>query len=537
MTTLCNGIRLPAEWPPKNAYAPGGDDPMPVPYLDNPPDIIPIDVGRQLFVDDFLIADSTLSRTFHNPVKFDGNPIMRPETEIEQGMNLPVAAPKSGGIWWDPEVGYYRMWYDAGWSHKYAYATSGDGLHWERHGALTKGNNHILPDFVTNSSTAFLDCHETDLARRFKMFIRQPDRNEPEHEQGWTVTKGRTRAYSMYSGDGIHWSDPVVTGKVGDRSTVFYNPFRRKWVFSIRSYHFGKPFSRTRHYRECDDLIGEAMWQEGEDVFWTRADGLDPQDPEIRTPPQLYNLDAVGYESLMLGIFEIHLGPHNDVCAQGGFPKIIDLKLGFSRDGFHWHRPGRDAFIASTRKAGDWDRGYVQSVGGCCLVFENELRFYYSGFMGDESNKTEKEAWNSGMYANACTGIATLRRDGFASLDADKTGGTLTTRPLTFNGEHLFVNVDASKGELRAEITDENGTVYPGFGAEECLPVKIDSCKTRITWKNKDSLAPFFGKPVRFRFFLTNAHLYSFWVSKSQNGNSGGYLGAGSPDYPGHQDG
>jgi hypothetical protein len=40
-------------------------DPTAPPYLTSPPEVIPIDVGRQLFVDDFLIAETTLKRTFH----------------------------------------------------------------------------------------------------------------------------------------------------------------------------------------------------------------------------------------------------------------------------------------------------------------------------------------------------------------------------------------------------------------------------------------------------------------------------------------
>jgi len=61
---LYNGIELPAEWPPRHLDR-TSDTPMPVPYLQAPPAVIPIDVGRQLFVDDFLISDSTLTRTFH----------------------------------------------------------------------------------------------------------------------------------------------------------------------------------------------------------------------------------------------------------------------------------------------------------------------------------------------------------------------------------------------------------------------------------------------------------------------------------------
>src|SRR5262245_30355026 len=60
---LYNGIRLSSPWPPR---APAiAAEPMPVPYLDAPPDVLPIDVGRQLFVDDFLIEHTTLRRTFH----------------------------------------------------------------------------------------------------------------------------------------------------------------------------------------------------------------------------------------------------------------------------------------------------------------------------------------------------------------------------------------------------------------------------------------------------------------------------------------
>ena len=61
------------------------------------------------------------------------------------------------------------------------------------------------------------------------------------------------------------------------------------------------------------------------------------------------------------------------------------------------------------------------------------------------------------LYAGGATGVAILRRDGFASMDAGEEAGTLTTRPLTFRGKYLFVNADAPQGELRAEVLDETG--------------------------------------------------------------------------------
>lgn len=529
MTTTYNGL---VDRPLSEACSVQGDEIMPAPYLDAPPEIIPIDTGRQLLVDDFLIAESTLSRTFHKPVAYADNPVMAPTTALEMGRHGPVAAPKSGGIWYDGATGQYRMWYDAGWSHRYAHAVSDDGIVWRREPVDIQGDNGILPRFTSNSSTAWIDPNDPDPSRRYKMFIRQPDHNEPDTGQSFRETGGRKRAYVMSSADGIHWSDPVVTSPVGDRSTIFYNPFRRKWVFSIRSYRFGETFARTRHYRECHDLMGEAVWEAQDDLFWTRADRLDAPDPHIGEAPQLYNLDAVAYESLMLGIFELHLGPANNTCAQGGFPKIVDLKLGFSRDGFHWHRPDRSAFIASSRRANAWDRGYVQSVGGCCLVFRDELRFYYSGFRGDPTRTSEKEQDDNGMYANASTGMATLRRDGFASLDADARGGALVTRPVTFSGQHLFVNVDAPDGELRCEVLTPTGEVIEGYEIDTCVPLAADTCCRPIVWKGARNLGELAGQPVRFRFALTRGRLYAFWVSRSEQGESNGWLGAGSADYP-----
>ncbi len=68
---LYNGIVLPKVWPPQDRD-PSSDEPMPVPYLAQPPRVVPIDVGRQLFVDDFLIQSTDMKRTFHRTERFAG---------------------------------------------------------------------------------------------------------------------------------------------------------------------------------------------------------------------------------------------------------------------------------------------------------------------------------------------------------------------------------------------------------------------------------------------------------------------------------
>lgn len=487
---------------------------MPVPWQNNPPAVIWISIGRQLFVDDFLIEHSTLQREFHYPVKFPGNPILRAETKLENANNLPLAGPKSGGVWWDPADHIFKMWYEAGWLGASAYATSVDGINWERPTLdVVPGTNQILPELRPDSSTVFLDHETTNPNQRFKMFLRPPD-------ESTRATPG----YALVSADGVHWSTPQPTGFSGDRSTIFYNPFRKKWVYSLRFVEHG----RVRRYHEHSDFLEAAKWQKGEAVFWARADKLDPPLPDVGQAPQLYNLDAVAYESLMLGLFEIHRGPTNEECMTTGTPKATDLTVAFSRDGFHWHRPDRTPFIAGTRQAGDWDRGYVQSVGGVCAIVGDELWFYYIGFRGDSTNH-HPDWQKNGMYANGSTGLAKLRRDGFASMNAGEAEGTLTTRPTIFDGAHLFVNVDCSNGELRAEILNEAGEVIAPFNREICEAVRSNTTGMELKWRR--DLAELRGQPVRFRFHLTRGRLFAFWVARDISGSSQGYVAAGGPGF------
>jgi len=87
--TLYNGIQLPEKWPPERRAL--TREPMPVPYLRNPPAVIPLDLGRQLFVDDFLIEDTTLTRTFHSAEYHAQNPVLKPDRPWETGGRSNVA--------------------------------------------------------------------------------------------------------------------------------------------------------------------------------------------------------------------------------------------------------------------------------------------------------------------------------------------------------------------------------------------------------------------------------------------------------------
>jgi len=522
-TTLYNGIRLADPWPPRRRSL--ADMPVAPPYLADPPSIIPIDVGRQLFVDDFLIEQSSLVRTFHRADYHPASPVLTPTTPWEKRDPYadrtnthpnPAAMPFSDGVFYDSQSRLFKLWYMGGYQEHTCYATSTDGIHWDRP-ALDAAGTNIVVTGHRDSSTVWIDQRETDPARRYKMAAWHDYYLE-----------------QFISPDGIHWTKTGNSGYTGDRTTFFYNPFRDVWVFSLRSAQDAG--ARHRLYWETRDFVGGARWKKTDPVLWVGADKLDPMRPEYHIPTELYNLDCVAYESILLGLFTIFRGERpqrekpNDVC------------LGYSRDGFHWARPDRDVFLPVSEHPGDWNWANVQSAGGGCLIVGDKLHFYVSGRQGVVGTN------DPGVCS---TGLATLRRDGFVSLDHPgperrverlTTGphplppGTVITRPVRFSGNHLFVNVAAAAGELRAEVLDVNGRTIAPYGSASCVPVRGDSTCARVTWTSAADLSAVSNRAVRFKFTVTNGSLYAFWVSADSNGASRGYVAAGGPGFTGDSD-
>ena len=91
-TILYNGIRQAEPWPPEYREM-SRNKPAPVPYLDAPPAVIPIDVGRQLFVDDFLIESTSLHRVFHKANFYENNPVLRPDRPWEHESSADASRP------------------------------------------------------------------------------------------------------------------------------------------------------------------------------------------------------------------------------------------------------------------------------------------------------------------------------------------------------------------------------------------------------------------------------------------------------------
>ena len=149
-------------------------------------------------------------------------------------------------------------------------------------------------------------------------------------------------------------------------------------------------------------------------------------------------------------------------------------------------------------------------------MHDGRIWFYYLGVNwrhGVEDLLTE------GDKAEAAVGLATLPLDGFVSLDAGPNPGTVTTRPLIFQGSRLLVSFeDSQKGSagvdhhssLRVEVLDSRKEPVEGFGLEEAEPVTRTVVGQPVSWTGSSDLSALAGQPVQLRFHLRNGKFYSF---------------------------
>ena len=525
--TLDNGITLPSVWPPRYAD-PTAPKEMPVPYLKQKPEVLPINRGRQLFVDSFLISNTNLTSVYHKANYYDLNPVLKVDRKWElTPEGYEYAAPFSDGIWYDDKDGKFKMWYLAGAGYvdtlKHSlytcYAESLDGKTWTKPSLDIVPGTNVVDTMNRDASTVWLDRNEKDPSKRWKFFNVE---YKPDYIQWQYVLK--------YSADGIHWSKPVAqSGAVSDRCTAFYNPFTNKWVMSMR--HHCNVSWRSRAYLEHADpeeavSLAHRLREGVPDkhiVFWFTPD--DKEKRHERYPdvdPGIYNFDAIAYESIMLGFYSQWQGPENHIARGLMIPKRNEIMLGYSRDGFHFARPSHSPFMPVNETDGAWNYGNMQSVNGVPLIVGDSLYIYSSG-------RSKNGVW---WDAGVSTGLATLRRDGFVSMRAGNKEGFLTTEKLSFDGKYFFVNADVKgKGaQLKVELLDADGNPIPGFTKRDCLVMRgADKTKLLVTWKGKNDLGELKGRTIRAKFYLTRGDLYAFWVSPWESGESRGYTGGGGP--------
>ena len=452
---------------------------------------------RQLFLDDLGIASiDNLTRTMHPPVKKGA--VIRPDP-TKGGAIQTRTAP-----FWDPDREIFRYMAEGWWE-------SQDGLHWsrgERASNLKVGR--VLYDPI-----------EADPARRFKSFFPTQLAVSPDGYR-WTVLDLPERVFIL-----VGVVPPI---RSSDEQNFSLDRSRELYIGTVKQ---EGPYGRSVYLTTSKDF---EQWTEPELIF--HADELDQElgrknieerlaDPRTWKPLPIYKVDPSVYnvDVYHMGVFRyegLYIGTpalYHAIARVPNYPNTIGfhlVQLVSSRDLKTWRRQGdRRAFIGSSPTgAGAYD---VTQIIGPSYPLErgDELWFYYTGlkyrgtFTYVGKYPDGRNVLIPGLEAD--TGaicLAVLRRDGFVSLDAGETEGTLLTKSFALPAGKLWVNLDAPEGDLRVEVLDAEGKVRGVSGR-----LKGDLKQAEVSWQSGD-ISGLSGHSVSLRFRVRQARFYSYWFSE-----------------------
>jgi hypothetical protein len=451
---------------------------------------------KQLFIDDYLIDSmENVSKVLHQPTRYVGNPIIIGNEPWEKWVIEVDGRP----VLYDEETKEFRMYYgcnliDAnaptGVRYKVCYAVSKDGVHWtkpvldqvewegSRKNNMLKWGEHWM-----RRPNVMKDMHDSDPNRRFKMTYVD-------------VFGGKAAVAKAYSRDGMNWQlngDGKPWFRRGHNSNLLgWDPRIQQYVIFPRMP--GSPNSVGR--ATSTDFI---TWSEAQAVLVPEAsDG----------GKDFKGNAAFMYEDVYLGMLWVF--DHN---------KTAEAELTFSRDGLTWQRVFPGNYFFPRGKPGLWDS--LMILPNAPVIHQDKIWIYYAGWNMPYSEaaieKAEAGWFENGQRLQRAIGLATLRLDGFVSVNAGQETGSVTTRHLKLMGDSLFVNASV-RGELRVEILDESNQAIPGYSAADCDPLRGDKLRHRVNWRGKANLSRLRGKQVKLRFFLREGDLYSFW-SEGRSGN------------------
>ncbi len=502
---------------------------------DEPGGTKPIDIGSrlELFVDQYLIDSlQGVTRELHSPERkgavftFD-----RPWEGGATGCVTVFDDGIPGG------VPYYRMYYvgtpmrgeykdfpDIFGSAVVCCAESRDGIEWTRPkldlfvGEFTDryGKKFTLPApnnvvwvgqgrFVSTNDN-FVPFKDTNPAckpeARYKAISRylggdtpsDPRPKPDDTNYPWAPGVGLV---AFQSPDGIHWSlmqeERIIKKTETDAQNVaFWDSVRGQYVC------YNRVWSKDgAHWRSIATLTSKDFLHWSDPPVWLEYSGVPGGVPQ----EHLYDDAILPYfraPHIYLGFILRLVGGREWVK---GFPEdqVSDAVFMSSRDGVHfdrsfmegWIRPGKDPERQS------WIHGNTSPAWGLLQTVPDELSVYWV----DHFKRLE-------CMPQLQRG--TLRLDGFVSVHAKYAGGEFTTKPLTFKGRELTMNISTSAvGSVRVELQDDAGIAIPGFALADCPPIYGDAIAEVVKWKAGSDVSALAGKPVRLRFVMTDADLYS----------------------------
>ncbi|MHC4799214.1 MAG: glycoside hydrolase family protein, partial [Planctomycetota bacterium] len=448
----------------------------------------------QLFVDlDRVERIDNIRQVFHSAVKHPENPVIRKVKPWENDRGT------WGTVIYDHQEKIFKAWYGGSSGKKkefspgklaecsvLCYATSNDGIHWERPNIGiykvkgTKQNNVVISDNHHNGmahwESALKDPMATDPQRQYKAL-------------GWSSYDWdgpMSGIYNMTSPDGLHWThtpEPIFhyhprpgtedLGPVGDAQSLMIDTLKKRYVAYLRK------------------LPNRAISTSKDFVNW------EPPWICIKARPSeqvntIYNHMGFVYGDRYLGFLTyFDRNPKNP---------LVTVRLITSRDGENWHRPDTHRPLIDVGEVGDWDRFNNLLTGGPPIRVGDQLYIYYRGLANRHGIHGHSQLKDNADRCGGGLGLATIRVDGFCSLDASYDGGTVTTTPYKIVGNQLHVNAKSDFGYLWAEILDRHNQPIAGFTRHHCQPLRSDGINQTIHWKENASLTKLNGRIIRLRF-------------------------------------
>ena len=396
-----------------------------------------------------------------------------------------------------------------------ACAESLDGIHWHRpeYGVCEVNGSK-------RNNVVWLGDGDDDKIQKgthgFAPFIdRNPDCLPEQRYKavGADMGDGGGSLWAMVSPDGIHWQllqeAPIITGYPFDsQNLVFYDTIRGEYRIYLRDFAKGN-FTGARGIRTATspDFIN---WTDAE---WLEYPGIPEQQlytsqimPYPRAPHIFVGFPTRYTERSWCPAVEAmpeveHRRLRSDVSERYG-SAVTDGLFMSSRDGKTFKRWSEAFLRPGPRAYGSWTYGDMYQAWGM-LETESDL----PGAPRELSLYATEGYWRGD---STTIRRYTIRMDGFVSVNAPFSGGEFVTKPLTFDGSRLTLNMSTSgAGSIRVEIQDATGTTLDGFSLDDCDEVIGDEIERTVTWGGGSDLSQHAGTPIRLRFVLSDADLYA----------------------------
>ena len=465
---------------------------------------------RELFAD-YLLIDKlkNASLCMHQPQPEEI--VLRHDTPWEGPFCLYHTVIRDG----DRYLMYYRGWQVPSDPAVYCLAESDDGIHFERPNLGMhdwKGNkeNNIFfaEEPFTHTFAPFLDDRPgVPREQRFKAFAR----NFVGEQNAKNATLN-----GFASADGVEWeemfADPIITDGAFDSQNVgFWSEAEGKYVAYYRIF-IGKeafasgvtgPTTGATRLRSIMRATSEDFrtWEPGVLMDYRSGDQSAPVEefyinqtrPYFRAPHIYVALPArfmagrsaiTKEEGDAIGVHQTQLNACSDACFMT------------TRPGNDWYdRTFMEAFVRPRVGQSHWSARCNYPVDGVVQTGPEEMSLYVDEHYAQPGNQVRRYS---------------LRLDGFASVHAAQRGGELITRPLVFTGRELEINYATSAaGSLRVEIRDAENRPIPGYSLRDAVDVFGNRIAGRAAWKNGSDVGRLAGQPVRLRFVMRDADLYS----------------------------